>query len=123
MTSAVQKCRGTLRRLARFIANDRLVVQDTWKQFVAHVFPFWRDKELRFVLDGPPFNDEAVIIYLGLLVHSRLLPVAWCTMPAQTKWQEGQWSIVERLLDGIIPHLGKAECTDDSPIEDWWGLP
>jgi len=99
------------RRLARFIANDHIVVEDVWKQFIAQVLPFWRDQKLRFVLDMTPFNDDATIIYVGLLVHSRLLPVAWCTMPAKTKWQEGQWSIVERLLDAIIPYLGKAECT------------
>ncbi|GHO82690.1 hypothetical protein [Dictyobacter formicarum] len=99
------------RRLARFIANDRIEVHETWKQFVAHILPFWSEKKLRFVLDMTPFNDDATIVYVGLLVHSRLLPVAWSTMPAKTKWQEGQWSIVERLLDVIIPHLGKAECT------------
>jgi hypothetical protein len=99
------------RRLARFLANDRICVQETWKQFLAHILPFWRDKPLRFVLDMTPFNDDATIVYVGLLVHSRLLPVAWSMMPAKTKWQEGQWSIVERLLDTIIPSLGKAECT------------
>jgi Transposase DDE domain len=99
------------RRLARFIANDRIVVEDVWKQFVAQVLPFWRDKKLRLVLDLTPFNDTATIVYVGLLVHSRLLPVAWCTMPAKTKWPEGQWSIVERLLDAIIPYVGKAQCT------------
>ena len=111
------------RRLARFIADERNEVQATWKQFMAHVLPFWRDKKRSFVLDLTPFNDEATIVYLGLLVHSRLLPVAWWTMPAQTKWQEGQWSIVERLLDAIIPYLGQAECTDDSQIGDWWERP
>lgn len=99
------------RRLARFIANDRIEVGQVWNQFIAQVFPFWRDHKLRFVLDLTPFNDEAVIVYIGLLLHSRVLPVAWATMPAQSKWQERQWAIVERLLDGIIPHLGKAQCT------------
>ena len=108
------------RRLARFIANSRIEVEAVWMQFVAQVLPFWRDKPLRFVLDMTPFNEHATVIYVGLLVHSRLLPVAWCTMPGQTTWPMSQWRIVERLLDGIIPYLGKAECTDDSQIEAWW---
>lgn len=99
------------RRLARFIAHDRIEVQETWKQFVAHILPFWRDKKLRLGLDRTPFNEDATIVAVGLLVHCRLLPVAWRTMPAKTKWQEGQGSIVERLLDAIIPYLGKAEWT------------
>ena len=37
---------------------------------------------MRFVLDCTPFRDEATIVYLGLLVHSRVLPVAWAVMPA-----------------------------------------
>lgn len=42
-------------------------------------------------------------------MHSRRLPVAWWTMPAKTMWQEGQWSMVERVRETIIPSLGKAE--------------
>jgi len=29
-------------------------------------------------------------------VRARVLPVAWAVMPAQTKWDEGQWDIVGR---------------------------
>ena len=66
---------------------------------------------MRFVLDCTPFRDDATMVYVGLLVHSRVLPVAWAVMPAQEKWEERQWSIVARLLDQIIPHLAEADCT------------
>ncbi len=99
------------RRLARFMANERIEVQTCWMSFMAQVLPFWRNKRLRFILDLTPFGDEAVIIYLGLLLSSRVLPVSWVVMPAKTRWQEKQWDIVERLLDSIIPLLGQAHCT------------
>jgi hypothetical protein len=99
------------RRLARFLANEHIVVSQVWKQFLSHVLPFWRDKPLRFVLDMTPFNDDATIIYIGLLVHSRLLPVAWCVMPGQEPWDRGQWQIVAHLLDQIIAQVGQADCT------------
>ncbi len=99
------------RRLARFMANDRVVVSQIWQDFLAQVLPFWHGKPLRFVLDGTPIRSDATIVYLGLLVHSRVLPVAWAVMPAKEKWQEPQWSIVARLLDQIIPHLPGADCT------------
>jgi hypothetical protein len=99
------------RRLARFIANDRIVVSKIWEDFLSQVLPFWQGKPLRFVLDCTPFRDDATIVYLGLLVHSRLLPVAWAVMPSQEKWAEKQRSIVARLLDQIIPHLEGADCT------------
>ena len=69
------------RRLARFLANDRVVVTKIWDDFLSQVLVFWHGKSLRFVLDGTPLRDDATIVYLGLLVHSRVLPVAWAVMP------------------------------------------
>jgi hypothetical protein len=57
------------RRLARFIANDRVRVTKIWEGFLSQVLPFWHGKSIRFVLDGTPFRDDATIVYLGLLVH------------------------------------------------------
>ena len=99
------------RRLARFIANERIVVLVIWKLFLAQVLAPFRGQHLSFVLDNTPFRDELTIVYLGLLVHSRVLPVAWAVMPAQTTWDEGQWDIVGRLLDQVCVHLPDTSCT------------
>ncbi|GHO47206.1 hypothetical protein KSX_53690 [Ktedonospora formicarum] len=99
------------RRLARFLANDWVKVMNIWDVFLSQVLEFWHGKSLRFVLDCTPLRHDATIVYLGLLVHSRVLPVAWAVMPAQEKWEEKQWHIVERLLDRIIPHLAGGDCT------------
>jgi hypothetical protein len=99
------------RRLARFLANDRIVVTTIWKSFLGEVLCYWRDQRVLFVLDCTPIDDRACVVYLGLLVHSRLLPVAWCVMPNQEKWDQGQWEIVAALLDQVRPHLGEADCT------------
>jgi hypothetical protein len=87
------------------------VVNTIWNQFLKQILPFWQGKPMRFVLDATPFRDDATIMYVGLLVHSRVLPVVWAIMPAKEKWEEKQWSIVERLLDQIIVHVGQADCT------------
>jgi len=99
------------RRLARFIANERIVVPVIWKLFLTHVLTPFRGQSLHFVLDNTPFRDDLTLVYLGLLVHSRVLPVAWAVMPAQTKWDEGQWQIVGRLLDQVRVHLPETSCT------------
>jgi hypothetical protein len=99
------------RRLARFVANERVIVSKVWQGFMAQVLPYWRDRKLLFVLDCTPVDERACIVYLGLLVHSRVLPVAWCVMPAQEKWEQGQWEIVGRLLESVVPYLGEASCT------------
>jgi hypothetical protein len=110
------------RRLARFLANDRVVVTKIWDDFLSQVLLFWHGKPMRFVLDGTPFRDDATIVSVGLLIHWRVLPVAWAVMPAKEKWEEKPWNIVARLLDQIIPHLGQADCT---LIADrgWAGFP
>jgi hypothetical protein len=99
------------RRLARFIGNARIVVPLIWKLFLAQVLAPFRGQQLHFVLDNTPFRDDLTIVYLGLLVHSPVLPVAWAVMPAQTKWDEGQWDIVARLLDQVSMHLPDTCCT------------
>jgi hypothetical protein len=59
------------RRLARFIANSRVVVPLIWKRFLAQVLTPFRGQHLYFVLDNTPFRDDLTMVYLGLLVHSR----------------------------------------------------
>ena len=99
------------RRLARFVANDRIHVTAIWSQFLTQVLPCWRERRVFLVLDCTPFDDRATIVYLGLLVHSRVLPLAWQVMPAQEKWPQGQWDIVKRLFDLVAPSLEQADCT------------
>ena len=99
------------RRLTRFIANERIVVPLIWKLFLQQVLAPLRGQQLYFVLDNSPFRDDLSMVYLGLLVHSRVLPVAWAVMPAQTTWDEGQWHIVGRLLDQVRIHLPGSSCT------------
>src|SRR5436305_9865555 len=62
------------RRLARFVANKRIVVSDIWQQVLSQVLPYWHGKAIRLVLDCTPCGEQASIVYLGLLVHSRVLP-------------------------------------------------
>ena len=99
------------RRLERFIANSRVVVPLIWKLFLEQVLTPFRGQRLYFVLDNTPLRDDLTIVYLGLLVHSRVLPVAWAVMPAKTTWDEGQWDIVGRLLDQVRVHLPDTCCT------------
>jgi len=42
------------RRLARFLANDRVKGTKIWDDFLSQVLGFWHGKSLRFVLDCTP---------------------------------------------------------------------
>lgn len=54
------------RRLARFVAKERLVVKNVWKHFLAQVLPYWHGKRIYLILDCTPCGDRALIVYLGL---------------------------------------------------------
>jgi hypothetical protein len=99
------------RRLARFLANGHLVVVPVWTHLLGQFLRFWRDGRLVFVLDATTLDDRATVLYLGLLVQSRLLPVSWQVLPAHEKWEQRQWDVVGALLDRVIPFLGAADCT------------
>src|SRR5260370_1981517 len=73
------------RRFARFVANERLDVSSIWTELLKQLLPSWKGKAVQLVLDCTPFDDRATIVYLGLLVHSRVLPVAWRGMPHHEK--------------------------------------
>ena len=99
------------RRLARFMANERVQVSKIWKLFLTQVLAYWKGKAVQLVLDCTPFDDRAIVVYLGLLVHSRVLPVAWRIMPAQEHWDQGQWQLVGDLLDEVSCYLEPTDCT------------
>jgi hypothetical protein len=113
------------RRLSRFLANHQIIVVPLWTHLLGQFLRFWRDRRLVFVLDATALDDRATVLYLGLLVHSRLLPVSWQVLPVHQKWEQRQWDVVGALLDRVIPHLGAAECTllADWPIADSSGIP
>lgn len=84
------------RRLARFLANEHVAVVSIWTCLLAQVLPFFRNQRLVFVLDLTPLDERACVVYLGLLVHSRLLPVGWQVMPLHDTWEERQWALLGR---------------------------
>ena len=99
------------RRLERFVGNSRISVPTIWKLFLAQVLVSFRDKPLMLVLDCTPIDDRACIVYVGLLAHSRVLPLAWRVMPGQEHWDERQWDLIAAMLDEIGEQVGAAECT------------
>src|SRR6266516_4350917 len=99
------------RRMQRFVANERIEVEACWKEFLQKVLPFWEKKPVMLMLDLTPYTQEATIVYLGLLVQSRVLPLAWCIMPQQEEWDQGQWEIVGHLFDQVAPYFSSESST------------
>jgi hypothetical protein len=99
------------RRLQRFLSNERIDVEQVWDQFLAQVLPYWRNQRITLILDITPFEEHAQVVYVGLLLQSRVLPLAWRVMPGQEQWEQGQWEIVAQLFERVARALGQADCT------------
>lgn len=99
------------RRLERFLSNPRIDVEETWEQLLAQVMPFFRQQPIRIIVDVTPYEEHAQVIYVGLLQHSRVLPLVWKVMPGQQKWDQGFWECIDELFARLAPHVGSADCT------------
>jgi hypothetical protein len=99
------------RRLTRLLANKQITVVPLWTRLLGQFLAFWRDRRLILVLDATALDERATVRYLGLVVHSRLLPVSWQILPVHETWEQRQWDVVGALLDRVIPLLGAADWT------------
>lgn len=99
------------RRLERFLSNNRIETEQTWNDLLEEVIPFFRGKPMQLVIDLTPYEEHAQVIYIGLLQHSRVLPLVWKVMPGQTKWNQGLWECIDILFQRLAPHLGETDCT------------
>lgn len=99
------------RRFERFLSNARIDTVQTWDDFLSQIMPYFRQQPMQLVMDLTPYEEHAQVIYIGLLQHSRVLPLVWKVMPGQDKWDQGLWACVEELFKRLAPHLAETECT------------
>ncbi len=99
------------RRLERFLSNEKIQTAKIWDTFLKSVLPTFHQEKIDLVIDLTSYEEHAQVVYIGILRHSRILPLAWQVMPGQTKWDQGLWDIIDTLLARLDPHLDKKDCT------------
>ncbi len=109
--SSETKMTSVERRLQRFVANERIAVDACWDVFLQHTLPFWQNKPVTLILDMAPYATSATVIYLGILVRGRVLPLAWQVMPQQETWEHGQWELLGQLFERLAPFFFRDCCT------------
>lgn len=99
------------RRLQRFLSNERIDTEKTWDDFLCQIMPYFQRAPMKLVIDLTAYEEHAQVIYIGLLQHSRVLPLVWKVMPGQEKWDQGLWDCIEELFERLAPHIGETDCT------------
>lgn len=86
-------------------------MERTWEELLRQVMPFFRKEAMRVIIDVTSYEEHAHVISVGLLQHSRVVPLVWKVMPGQQKWDQGFWECISELFERLAPHVGSADCT------------
>lgn len=76
------------RRLQRFLANERVGVATLWQPLLPHLLAGWTGHPITLVFDPTPYGTLGTILWIGIVQHQRVLPLAWRHVPQQTPWPD-----------------------------------
>ena len=92
---------SVVRRLRRWVANPRVAVGRLWPALLAPLLASRAGQELLLVLDPTPLDDRLSLFLLGLVVHKRILPVAWHPLPMAQHWPASQATVLRHLTQAL----------------------
>lgn len=98
------------RRLRRFLANPAVSVESMWRPLLPHLLGRWAGQEVVLVFDTTPHRADWTVLWIGIVVHRRVLPLSWHLVPQQEPWPERQETLLPLLLAPIAAAL-PPECT------------
>ncbi len=96
---------STERRLRRFLANPAVSVEAVWWPLLPILLGRWVGREVTLVFDPTPHRGDWTVLWVGIVVHRRVLPVAWRLVPQQTAWSDTLAPLLEPLLDHVAAAL------------------
>lgn len=81
---------STERRLRRFLANPAVTGAALWQPLLPTLLAPWAGQELTLVFDPTPLGANWTVLWIGIVVHRRVLPLAWRLVPSRrigrTRW-------------------------------------
>jgi hypothetical protein len=96
---------STERRLRRFLANPQVMVETMWIPLLPSLLAGWMDREAVLVFDPTPFGATWTILWVGIVVHRRVLPLTWHLVPQQESWPAKLETLLPALLAPIAAAL------------------
>jgi hypothetical protein len=96
---------STERRLRRFLDNDAVTVEAVWRPLLPVLLARWATQEVVLVFDPTPHRADWTVLWIGIVVHRRVLPLSWCLVPQQERWPETLETLLPTLLEPIVRAL------------------
>ena len=97
---------STERRLRRWLANLRVAVTPTWHVVLGALLARLGQRELLLIFDPTPYDSRQTLLVLGLVVHKRVLPVAWHVVPGREDGTQPTTCYLDRLcrrVGAVLP--------------------
>jgi hypothetical protein len=92
---------STERRLRRMLANPAVTVETLWRPLLPQLLAGWAGREAVLVFDPTPFGATWTILWVGIVVHCRVLPMTGRLVPQQEPWPEKLETLLPALLAPI----------------------
>ena len=96
---------STERRLRRFLANRFVSVATLWTPLLPALLRSWAGQAVTLVFDPTPLGRDWTVLWVGIVVHRRVLPLAWTLVPQQMSWPEKLAGLLPPLLHAIAAAL------------------
>jgi hypothetical protein len=96
---------STERRLRRFLANPGVRVETLWQPLLPVLLRRWAGQEVVLVFDPTPYRGAWTVLWVGIVVHRRVLPLSWRLVPQQTAWPERLATLLPAVLAPIAAAL------------------
>jgi Transposase DDE domain len=96
---------STERRLRRLLANPAITVETLWRPLLPILLRRWAGQEVVLVFDPTPHRADWTVLWLGIVLHRRVLPLAWCLVPQQRSWPQTLEPLVAPMLAAITAAL------------------
>lgn len=93
------------RRLRRFLANPQVTVATLWQPLLPALLAPWAGREVRLVLDPTPYQTRWTVVWLGVVVHRRVLPLSWRVLPQHDPWPEPLAALLAAMLAEVAAAL------------------
>lgn len=90
------------RRLRRWIANPRIVIEACCRQWAKWVIGSVIDRgRIILLVDLTKLSDRLDIMMVGLAYRGRCIPLAWRCLPGNQPWPQSQVAVIADLLGWV----------------------